>query len=159
MKSAAASNKKGKLLFVTQQHQKKPAEDGGKAGLRTSFAYESTREVQTETDNGATATLETETEFDRDARAIREKVLKNADDALKGVQNKDKIYRGMAGYTDHTTGFRREQTVGGEKASGAHGPLRASTNIRWSVRFDYQHLQGLQGDRLLWLWRCVCLPA
>ncbi|GJP84203.1 hypothetical protein CLOP_g14290 [Closterium sp. NIES-67] len=44
----------------------------------------------------------------------------------------------MAGYADHTAGFRREHTVASEKASGAHGPLRASTHIRWSVRFDYQ---------------------
>lgn len=27
---------------------------------------------------------------------------------------------------------------GAEKGSGAHGPLRASTNVRMTVRFDYQ---------------------
>ena len=35
-------------------------------------------------------------------------------------------------------GFRREHTVGAEKGSGTHGPLRASTNVRMTVRFDYQ---------------------
>lgn len=28
--------------------------------------------------------------------------------------------------------------AGAEKGSGAHGPLRASTNVRMTVRFDYQ---------------------
>lgn len=28
--------------------------------------------------------------------------------------------------------------TGAEKGSGAHGPLRASTNVRMTVRFDYQ---------------------
>ncbi|CAI5535385.1 unnamed protein product [Closterium sp. Naga37s-1] len=101
----------------------------------------------------ATATIETETEFDRDSRAIREKVLKQAEEALKGRAreggsaaagpagppgSKKEVYKGMAGYADHTAGFRREHTVASEKATGAHGPLRASTHIRWSVRFDYQ---------------------
>ncbi|CAI7925784.1 unnamed protein product [Closterium sp. NIES-54] len=130
-------------------------------------------------DSRATATIETETEFDRDSRAIREKVLKQAEEALKGRAreggsaaagpagppgSKKEVYKGMAGhycvaspsprlhplapplppltqlpsYADHTAGFRREHTVASEKATGAHGPLRASTHIRWSVRFDYQ---------------------
>eukprot|EP00271_Cylindrocystis_brebissonii_P005180 TRINITY_DN17135_c0_g1_i1.p2 TRINITY_DN17135_c0_g1~~TRINITY_DN17135_c0_g1_i1.p2 ORF type:complete len:384 (-),score=80.94 TRINITY_DN17135_c0_g1_i1:210-1361(-) len=114
--------------------------NSNKAGaLRTDFAYDSSRLVQTQTDSRATATLETETEFDRDARAVREKVLKNAADALAGKgSGDDGMYRGMAAYKDHTAGFRREHTVGGEKAGGSHGPLRASAHIRWSVRFDYQ---------------------
>ena len=28
--------------------------------------------------------------------------------------------------------------MGAEKGSGTHGPLRASTNVRMTVRFDYQ---------------------
>jgi hypothetical protein len=35
-------------------------------------------------------------------------------------------------------GFRREHTVSGEKAGGAHGPLRASAHIRVSTQIDYQ---------------------
>ncbi|CAI5515422.1 unnamed protein product [Closterium sp. Naga37s-1] len=153
----------------------------GPAKPAVSFAYESDRRVQVKgvprdalvlsfsslpfplifpllplqmaSDSRATATIETETEFDRDSRAIREKVLKQAEEALKGRAreggsaaagpagppgSKKEVYKGMAGYADHTAGFRREHTVASEKATGAHGPLRASTHIRWSVRFDYQ---------------------
>lgn len=107
---------------------------------KNSFFYESTREVQTENDSRATATLEIETEFDKDARAIRERVLKNASEAIKnGKEATDsKLYKGIHGYTDHKAGFRQEHTISREKAGGAHGPLRASAHIRMSVRFDYQ---------------------
>eukprot|EP00897_Mesotaenium_endlicherianum_P002933 jgi/Mesen1/2668/ME000167S01819 len=105
---------------------------------RPAFAYESSRQVQTQNDSRATAVLETETEYDKDARAIRERVLKQAEEALNGNKSEDNIYRGVHGYKDHTAGFRREHTVASEKSSGAHGPLRASQHIRYSVRFDYQ---------------------
>ncbi|XP_031476898.1 zinc finger CCCH domain-containing protein 1-like [Nymphaea colorata] len=104
------------------------------------FQFESSKVIQVQHDSKATATLETETEFTRDARAIRERVLKQADESLKGKApaGDAKIYKGMHGYTDYTAGFRREQTVSSEKAGGAHGPLRASAHIRVSARFDYQ---------------------
>lgn len=105
------------------------------------FQFESSKEIQIQNDNKATATLETETDFSRDARAIRERVLKQADAALKGKGKRsadEKLYKGIHGYTDYKAGFRREQTVSGEKAGGAHGPLRASAHIRVSARFDYQ---------------------
>lgn len=35
-------------------------------------------------------------------------------------------------------GFRREHTIGAEKGTGIHGPLRANVHARVSVRFDYQ---------------------
>lgn len=105
------------------------------------FEYESSRVIQVQNDSKATATLETETDFSRDARAIRERVLKQAEEALKG-KNKgagdEKLYKGLHGYTDYKAGFRREQTVASEKAGGSHGPLRASAHIRVSARFDYQ---------------------
>ncbi|GER48668.1 zinc finger family protein [Striga asiatica] len=107
----------------------------------TVFEYESSRDIQVHNDNRATATLETETEFSRDARAIRERVLRQAEEALKGKNKADgseKLYKGMHGYTDYKAGFRREHTVASEKAGGAHGPLRASAHIRVSARFDYQ---------------------
>ncbi|WZZ19788.1 zinc finger CCCH domain-containing protein 1 [Brassica napus] len=105
------------------------------------FHYDSSKEIQVQNDSRATATLETETDFNQDARAIRERVLKRADEALKGNKNKasgEKLYTGIHGYTDHKAGFRREQTISSEKAGGSHGPLRASAHIRVSARFDYQ---------------------
>ena len=38
----------------------------------------------------------------------------------------------------HVQGFRREHTIGAEKGTGIHGPLRANVHARMSVRFDYQ---------------------
>lgn len=98
-------------------------------------SYASSKTLPVGGDCGATRMLETETEFDRDARARREKVLQasaNAGEAQDGT------YKGMTGYTDYRSGFRREQTVGSEKGAGAHGPLRASAFVRVSARFDYQ---------------------
>lgn len=82
--------------------------------------------------------METETEFDRDARAQRERVLKQAHDNPEGPEKDDGIYRGMTGYIDYRKGFRREHNVGSEKGTGSHGPIRASLHIRSSIRFDYQ---------------------
>ncbi|PSS24215.1 Zinc finger CCCH domain-containing protein [Actinidia chinensis var. chinensis] len=104
------------------------------------FQFESSNEMHVQ-GSKATATLETETEFSKDARAIRESALNQAEDALKGKTKNsedEKLYKGIHGYTDHKVGSRREQTVSMEKAGGAHGPLRASAHIKVSTRFDYQ---------------------
>ncbi|KAL3687408.1 hypothetical protein R1sor_013717 [Riccia sorocarpa] len=124
---------------ASEEEPKEVLKAGSEKDEKRIFYYESSRAIQTQDDSRATATLETETAFDRDARAIRERVLKQADEALKGNNSSSsKVYKGMNAYTDHKAGFRREQTIAGEKAGGAHGPLRASAHIRWSVRFDYQ---------------------
>ncbi|KAL2478666.1 putative E3 ubiquitin ligase [Forsythia ovata] len=105
------------------------------------FEYKSYKEIQIQSDGRATAMLETETEFSRDAQAIREKVLKKSEEDLKRKNKSvgvEKLYKGIHGYTDYKAGFRREQTVASEKVGGAHGPLRASTHIRVSSKFDYQ---------------------
>ncbi|KAK1301366.1 Zinc finger CCCH domain-containing protein 1 [Acorus calamus] len=124
------------LHFSTGRSTTNPAEDQP----REAFHFESSSEIQVHHDSRATATLETETEFTRDARAIRERVLKqNQQTLIKGGPTAgEKVYKGMHGYTDYKAGFRREQTVAAEKAGGAHGPLRASAHIRTSARFDYQ---------------------
>ncbi|XP_073309201.1 zinc finger CCCH domain-containing protein 1-like [Primulina huaijiensis] len=117
------------------------SEDEVEKKKTTFFEFESSNEIQIHNDSRATSTLETETEFSRDARAIRERVLKQAAEALKGNNKSDsgeKLYKGIHGYTDYKAGFRREQTVASEKAGGSHGPLRASAHIRVSARFDYQ---------------------
>uniref|UniRef100_A0A7N0UHK0 Zinc finger CCCH domain-containing protein 1 n=1 Tax=Kalanchoe fedtschenkoi TaxID=63787 RepID=A0A7N0UHK0_KALFE len=116
------------------------ADNGGDA-KQPIFQFESSKEIQVQHDNKATATLETETDFSRDARAIRERVLKQAEEALKGKkkgEGDEKLYKGIHGYTDYKAGFRREHTISSEKAGGSHGPLRASAHIRVSARFDYQ---------------------
>ena len=147
-KGKTAKKSDGRLEFhsgavpAKQQHPESGGNNGAEevtAANPKSFFYESTREVQTQNDSNATATLEIETEFDKDARAIRERVLKQASEALKsGEATNSKVYKGIHGYTDHKAGFRQEHTISREKSGGAHGPLRASAHIRMSVRFDYQ---------------------
>lgn len=130
-----------KLKFSTAPAKQLTTSDVETKKEQTLFQFESSSEIQVQNDSRATATLETETDFSRDARAIRERVLKQAEAALKGKnkgEGDDKLYKGINAYTDHKAGFRREQTVAGEKAGGSHGPLRASAHIRVSARFDYQ---------------------
>lgn len=136
-KKGPPSSTAGKLVFST----------AGASSEAPRFQYESSRTIQS-TDTRATATLETETEFDRDARSIRERQLKQAEESLKknpsavaasaSASTAGEVYKGIHGYTDYKAGFRREHTVSSEKAGGSHGPLRASAHIRLSQRFDYQ---------------------
>ncbi|EXB94919.1 Zinc finger CCCH domain-containing protein 1 [Morus notabilis] len=130
-----------KLYFSTGPSKNSASAESNAASETPVFQFESSKEIQVQHDSRATATLETETEFSKDARAIRERVLKNADAALKGKGKNtgdEKLYTGIHGYTDYKAGFRREQTVASEKAGGSHGPLRASAHIRATTRFDYQ---------------------
>lgn len=119
------------------------------------FKFESSGAAQIKNDGGATRALETETEFDRDNRAVKERMLQQAEE----LQQKERdsgapgaedtaaggegtaaaaVYRGMTGYKDYRAGFRREQIVSGQKTTGSHGPLRASAHVRMSIRVDYQ---------------------
>ncbi|GAB4844587.1 hypothetical protein Ancab_037986 [Ancistrocladus abbreviatus] len=130
-----------KLYFSTGPSKRPTSDELASEPKSQLFQYESSKETQVQNNSKATATLETESEFSRDARAIREKALKLAEEALKGKNKKsgeEQLYKGIHGYTDYKAGFRREQTVALEKAVGAHGPLRASAHIRVSARFDYQ---------------------
>ena len=52
------------------------------------FQFESSKEIQVQNDGRATTILETETQFTKDSRAIREKALKRAEEALKGGKHK-----------------------------------------------------------------------
>ncbi len=108
-------------------------------------------------------------------RALREKVLAQANPDSAEALPSDGTYKGINNYTDYTKvctrfvaltphivwhavmhvsivslfawnqadcwllqGFRREHTIGAEKGTGIHGPLRANVHARMSVRFDYQ---------------------
>ncbi|CAH0551729.1 unnamed protein product [Brassicogethes aeneus] len=86
-------------------------------------------------DQGATATLEIETEKDRDAQAIFEKRLEINKD-LEGKED-DKVYRGINNYTQY---YKPKDTAAGNASSGMvrKGPIRAPANLRATVRWDYQ---------------------
>ncbi|KAK7823978.1 zinc finger ccch domain-containing protein 1 [Quercus suber] len=130
-----------KLYFSTGSSKNKMSTEAKEESEKPIFQFESSKEIQIEHDSRATATLETETEFSRDARALCERSLKQAEEALKGggkSSGDEKLYKGIHGYTDYKAGFRREQTFASGKAGGAHGPLRASAHIRVFARFDYQ---------------------
>ena len=101
------------------------------------FAFEGTKTVNSRGDMGATAELEIDTHKDMDGRAMREQVLKHAVDRADGFED-DKVYRGANAYVDYRAGFRREQTIASEKGRGAHGPMRAATNIRSTFVMDYK---------------------
>ncbi|KAL4452264.1 hypothetical protein ABPG75_007926 [Micractinium tetrahymenae] len=123
----AAKAKEGSMAFTTKRTDREQV-----------FAFESSNVVQQARDGGATRANEQETAHDRDARALREQVLAQARGEADVSGEGDGLYRGMNSYRDYRAGFRREHTVGAEKGSGTHGPLRASANVRMTVRFDYQ---------------------
>lgn len=130
-----------KLHFSTESSKSNKDTESNVDSKESRFHFESSKEIQVQNDSRATATLETETDFSNDARAIRERALKQAEAALKGKSKTggdEKLYKGINQYTDYKAGLRREHTIASEKAGGAHGPLRASAHIRVSARFDYQ---------------------
>lgn len=136
-----APKTESKLYFSSGPSKSSLPNDSNMEPNKPIFQFESSKEIQVHHDSRATATLETETDFTRDARAIRERVLKQAEEALKGKGKSsggEKLYKGVNAYVDYKAGFRREHTISSEKAGGAHGPLRASAHIRSSARFDYQ---------------------
>lgn len=118
------------------------------------FAYEGDRSVQIRDDGGATREIEIDTAKDRDGRALREQKLKLAAQRLNNNNNNnntdndnvvcglvvedDKVYRGTNAYTDYRAGFRKEQTTANEKGGGAHGPARASANVRMTYVMDFK---------------------
>nr|XP_012220675.1 PREDICTED: RING finger protein 113A [Linepithema humile] len=86
-------------------------------------------------DQGATAILETETEKDRDAQALFEKAQK-INEELEGKED-DKVYRGLNNYAQY---YKKKDTAAGNASSGMvrKGPIRAPSNLRATVRWDYQ---------------------
>lgn len=106
------------FTFSTKTHKG----DGPRVGVQ----FESSNAVQMRDDGGATRALEIEE---------GKKAATHGDGSRNGDGNGDAdgqqaLYRGMAGYKDYRQGFRRE--------TATHGPLRAPTNLRMSIRVDYQ---------------------
>ena len=79
-----------KLYFSTGSSKNKMSTEATEESEKPIFQFESSKEIQVEHDSRATATLETETEFSRDAHALCERSLKQAEEALKG---RGKSYR------------------------------------------------------------------
>ena len=78
------------------------------------------------------AIREVDTDFDRDQRKIeecREEVHKE----LEGKED-DKIYRGINNYADYVP---KKEPVQGKRLA-TKGPIRAPTNVRTTVRWDYE---------------------
>ncbi|KAK3932488.1 E3 ubiquitin-protein ligase RNF113A [Frankliniella fusca] len=102
-----------------------------------SVSYRSKRLTGPEgpSDMGATATIEIETEKDRDAQAQFERALA-INKELKGKED-DKVYRGMQNYQQF---YEKRDTAQGNASSGMvrKGPIRAPSNLRSTVRWDYQ---------------------
>ena len=53
------------------------------------------------------------------------------------VVEDDKVYRGTNAYTDYRW-VSKEQTIANEKGGGAHGPARASANVRMTYVMDFK---------------------
>lgn len=98
------------------------------------FRFESTERLQVRPNDVATRASEIHAAADGSTGNHEGTTVSvsDANGAIEGTQ----VYRGMSGYRDYRAGFRREQTTGSGK--GLHGPLRAPTNVRTSIRVDYQ---------------------
>ncbi|OXU27882.1 hypothetical protein TSAR_010521 [Trichomalopsis sarcophagae] len=118
-----------------RQGKPKHSSDSEDESVLVSYKSKKTALPSGPCDQGATATLETETELDRDAQAIFEKAQK-INEELEGKED-DKVYRGMNNYAQY---YKKKDTAAGNASSGMvrKGPIRAPANLRATVRWDYQ---------------------
>lgn len=111
---------------------KSTCDDGDNAVI----SYKSSKTSQREgpADMGATATLQTETEKDKDAQAIFERAQKISEEVKE--KGDDKLYHGINNYPQCSKMKKDPQN----STSGIvkKGPIRAPENIRSTVRWDYQ---------------------
>jgi len=105
--------------------------DSDDACQSTSINYSSKGAVIERTDQNATAVRQLDTEMEKDQRSITERAEK-VQEETKGKED-DKIYRGMNNYAQYIE--KKESLVG--KRITVKGPIRAPTNIRSTVRWDY----------------------
>lgn len=121
----------------SKQLRERAGDSSGDSSDNVTVSYKSKRTatVSGPSDQRATATLEIDTEKDRDAQAIFEKRLE-VNKELEGKED-DKIYRGLNNYTQY---YKPKDTAAGNASSGMvrRGPIRAPENIRATVRWDYQ---------------------
>lgn len=104
---------------------------------KVTVSYKSTRTTAIDgpKDQGATATIEIDTEIDRDAQAIYQKSIE-INKELEGKAD-DKVYRGLNNYAQY---YKKKDSVLGNASSGMvrKGPIRAPAHLRATVRWDYQ---------------------
>lgn len=109
--------------------------DNKSSGDDVVVSYKSKRSALPEgpRDQGATSEVIIETEKDRDAIALFKK-SREINQELEGKID-DKKYRGLNNYTQF---FKKRDTAQGNAGSNSIGPMRAPSNIRSTVRWDYQ---------------------
>lgn len=126
---------------ISKKDTKKQKDDGSDSNEESDeeivVKYKSKRLAESDgpKDQGATAEVNFETTTDRDATALFKKSIE-INKELEGKAD-DKIYRGMNNYTQF---YKKKDTAAGNAGSGINsvGPMRAPTNLRSTVRWDYQ---------------------
>ncbi|KAL8594676.1 hypothetical protein ACOMHN_052409 [Nucella lapillus] len=110
-------------------------EEKGDGSVNVSYKSSGTAKRVGPDDMGATATVEIDTELDKDAQAVYERSLQLQKE-LKGKED-DKKYRGLNNYAQY---YEKRDTAQGNAASGhvRKGPIRAPAHLRATVRWDYQ---------------------
>ncbi|CAF0971187.1 unnamed protein product [Brachionus calyciflorus] len=125
------------LTQSTKNFKKIPNEEETRKDLFSTFKADTESKRVGPSDMGATATYELDTEFDRDTQAVFERA-KKLNDELKTKDNDEKVYRGINNYQQF---YEKKDTAQGNASSGMarlKGPIRAPTNLRATVRWDYQ---------------------
>lgn len=118
-----------------QQERTNYDNDSDDDDITVSYKSSRTALLAGPSDQGATSILQTETEKDKDAQALFEKAQK-INEELEGKED-DKIYRGLNNYAQY---YKKKDTAAGNASSGMvrKGPIRAPSNLRATVRWDYQ---------------------
>lgn len=124
-------------LKKSKKQNENSSDEKNSSDEEVTVRYKSKRSAAPELprDMGATAEIQFETETDKDAQALFLK-SQEINKELEGKAD-DKLYRGMNNYTKF---YKKQDTAQGNAGSGPSsvGPLRAPTNIRSTVRWDYQ---------------------
>lgn len=105
---------------------------GAGSSRGTAVSFKTSGAEILKTDQGATAIRQLDTEESMDARAIHERAAA-VHQETKGKED-DKLYKGLNNYTQYIE--KRESLIGVRKS--IKGPIRAPTNIRSTVRWDYE---------------------
>lgn len=126
-----------KKSSILTQSTKISKASNSEESTRVTFKADKDAKREGPRDMGATATYELDTEFDKDAQAVFQRA-KQLNEELKTKQTDDKVYRGVNNYQQF---YEKKDTALGNSSSGlarAKGPIRAPTNLRATVRWDYQ---------------------